>query len=152
MVALAQLPPGALVLEPMCGCGTVAVLAARHAGAHVLAVDISSTERAAAEGNVRAFGAGLVHVLAADATALPLRDEAVDAVLVDLPWGMRHGSFRANQRLYPRVRLQTGPQHPSDAGHPRDGACAAARRPAAGADHMHVHHDQRAACGADCVC
>lgn len=38
-----------------------------------------------------------------DATCLPLRDQSVDAVVSDVPYGKRHGSKQDNRRLYPQM-------------------------------------------------
>ncbi|MGH7918086.1 MAG: methyltransferase domain-containing protein, partial [Candidatus Binataceae bacterium] len=34
---------------------------------------------------------------------IPLNDGAVDKLVSNLPWGIRHGSHEDNRRLYPRL-------------------------------------------------
>jgi tRNA (guanine10-N2)-dimethyltransferase len=89
--------PGLTVLDPMCGTGGV-LAEAGLVGADVLGVD---AQRKMARGTAENLGhvldgvdesAGLPapgdsHTLQGDATALPLPDDAVDAVVFDAPYG-----------------------------------------------------------------
>ena len=103
MCRLAKLRDGDVVLDPMCGAGTLLVVAAGSAGlASVIGCDIR--RRA-----VRDAAANLAHrdiagtVFQADAGRLPLRAASVDRVLTNLPFGKRVGSHDDNVELYPRV-------------------------------------------------
>ena len=157
MLQLARLTPGAVVLDPMAGVGTVpleaaatasAVLAlggdlepelvaqaARNAQVSVLAlrpgpapllplaaaaaavvergaplpeIDIPAWHYEARQyARPRAAGGGGAHFAHWSAAELPLRSGVVDAVVVDLPFGMGHkmrGGGAA--RLYPRATLE----------------------------------------------
>jgi tRNA G10 N-methylase Trm11 len=43
-----------------------------------------------------------------DATRLPLRDDSVDIVVVDLPFGVRCSKASANRKLYPQALKEMG--------------------------------------------
>jgi tRNA (guanine10-N2)-dimethyltransferase len=88
--------PGRRVLDPMCGAGGLLIEAAA-VGASVVGADAQPRMARGARTNLRAsapvpgLGTGAesrdAALLVADATTLPLRDGAVDAVLFDAPYG-----------------------------------------------------------------
>ena len=85
MVRLAGVGPGARVVDPCCGTGTVAIEAAI-AGATVIASDIDPDAVAAT--NQRAALAGVpVDTRVEDAHHLSLPDGSVDAIITNPPWG-----------------------------------------------------------------
>lgn len=43
-----------------------------------------------------------------DVTKLPIRDESIDVIVSDLPFGRRHGSKRGNKTLYPNMLREMG--------------------------------------------
>lgn len=66
--------------------------------------DTRSGEGTTAPGPVpaeRATAVAEADYLAWDARRLPLRSGSVDVIVVDLPFGSRHGTYRTIQRLYP---------------------------------------------------
>lgn len=78
--------PGATVLDPMCGTGGVLVEAGL-AGSDVVGLDAQwKMVRGAHENLERYLGDGF-HVVRGDATALPVPDDAMDAVVFDAPYG-----------------------------------------------------------------
>ena len=85
--------PPPVVLDPMVGHGGLLVEAAlSHPHACFVGSDRNAEQLAGAVANVKA--ARLDHAIAllrGDATALPLADKSVDAVLTDLPFGRKHG-------------------------------------------------------------
>jgi len=85
LLRLAGLTPGARVLDPCCGAGTLLVEAAL-SGAVALGGDRDPAALAAAQANARAAGiaAGL---LCWDAQRLPLVDGSVERIVSNLPWG-----------------------------------------------------------------
>ena len=90
--------PGNVLLDPCCGAGTVPIEAARAGiAARVLGSDADPAAVAASVANGR--GAGVTWSVA-DAGALPLRDGAVDRIVVNPPWARQVG---------PRGRLATDP-------------------------------------------
>jgi len=97
VVNLAGAGPGRRLLDPMCGTGGLLLEAAR-VGAHPVGVDAQAKMVAGSRRNLRAAagsGAGAdggdgdpePALLRGDATALPLRAGAVDAVALDAPYG-----------------------------------------------------------------
>ena len=84
---------GATMLDPMCGTGGILVEAGL-VGARVVGFDAQAKMARGARENLRHFlgsgpgaGRGDFDVGRADAARLPLRDECVDGVVVDVPYG-----------------------------------------------------------------
>jgi tRNA (guanine6-N2)-methyltransferase len=96
MVQLAEIGTGDVLLDPCCGAGTIPIEAARAGlGARVLGSDADPTAVAASVANGR--GARVAWSVA-DAGALPLRDGAVDRIVVNPPWARQvrpHGRLAA---------------------------------------------------------
>ncbi|MGB9964471.1 TIGR01177 family methyltransferase [Halobacterium hubeiense] len=82
---LARVRPGDVVLDPMCGTGGV-LIEAGLLGARPLGTDAQSKMVAGASENLAAYVPDF-DVARADATRLPLRDGAADAVVFDAPYG-----------------------------------------------------------------
>jgi tRNA (guanine6-N2)-methyltransferase len=90
--------PGNVLLDPCCGAGTLPIEAARAGlAARVLGSDADPAAVAASVANGEGTG---VTWSVADACALPLRDGAVDRIVVNPPWARQVG---------PRGRLTTDP-------------------------------------------
>ena len=88
---LAGAAPGRTLLDPMCGTGGLP-LEAGLVGADVVACDAQRKMVRGTRRNLREYVDGLPagpnwHVARGDATALPLRDDAVDGVAFDAPYG-----------------------------------------------------------------
>jgi 23S rRNA G2445 N2-methylase RlmL len=96
MVRLAGAAPGAVVLDPMCGAGTILaeqlVLARqRRAGAvHVLGGDLDPAAVRAAAANLRPVGPGW-RLARWDARRLPLAGTSVDRIVCNPPFGVQLG-------------------------------------------------------------
>jgi tRNA (guanine10-N2)-dimethyltransferase len=115
LVNVAGARPGATVLDPMCGTGGL-LLEAGLVGARVLGVDAQwKMVRGAAE-NLAAYLDGGFATVRGDATRLPVRDGAADAVVVDAPYGKQSkvvgdlaalvaGALREARRVAPRAVL-----------------------------------------------
>ncbi len=97
VVNVAGARPGATVLDPMCGTGGVLVEAGL-VGADVIGTDAQEKMVRGARENLERYldaadpsptgvSHGSWHVARADATRLPIADEAVDAVVFDAPYG-----------------------------------------------------------------
>lgn len=78
--------PDASVLDPMCGTGGIA-LEAGLVGARVLGMDAQPKMVRGTRQNLAAYLDGGWAVLRGDAATLPFRDDAVDAVVFDTPYG-----------------------------------------------------------------
>ncbi|MCD2203184.1 TIGR01177 family methyltransferase [Halobacterium sp. KA-6] len=82
---LARVQPGDVVLDPMCGTGGV-LIEAGLLGAHPVGTDAQQKMVAGARRNLAAYAPDF-DVARADATRLPLRDDAADTVIFDAPYG-----------------------------------------------------------------
>lgn len=101
MCRLTRPEAGQVVVDPMCGAGTLLVERARLPGPELLiGGDLFVEPLEMARVNTRAadVDAGLIRW---DARALPLARGSVDAILCNMPWGRRIGSHRVNRHLYP---------------------------------------------------
>jgi len=78
--------PGRTILDPMCGTGGV-LIEAGLAGARVVGSDAQERMVRGTRENLDQFLDGDYGVLRGDATRLPLRDDAVDGVVFDAPYG-----------------------------------------------------------------
>lgn len=103
MVWLSEPTPGELVLDPMCGAGTILTERHHHDPAVTLvASDLFAEKLDMARTNFRHFTVP-VALLQADAQDLPVRTGVVDKVICNLPWGRIVANPRINRRLYPRL-------------------------------------------------
>ncbi len=92
---------GDVVVDPMCGAGTILVERAGLDGPKLLiGGDLFEQPARMAQVNVVAGGVD-AQVIQWDARRLPLARHSVDAVICNMPWGRRIGSHRANRHLYP---------------------------------------------------
>ncbi len=115
LVNVAGARPGATVVDPMCGTGGL-LLEAGLVGARVLGVDAQwKMVRGASENLGRYLDTGFGTVRG-DATRLPVRDDAADAVVFDAPYGKQSkvvgdlaelvsGALREARRVAPRAVL-----------------------------------------------
>ncbi|WP_082230846.1 methyltransferase domain-containing protein [Haloprofundus marisrubri] len=94
---IAGAQPGATILDPMCGTGGT-LIEAGLVGATPVGVDAQKKMAAGARINLDAYVDGDAHVVRGDATALPLRDDAVDGVVFDAPYGRQSKIARHSLR------------------------------------------------------
>lgn len=104
LIQLAEVQPGHLILDPMCGCGTIPLEAAEYFNGQVmcLAGDTAQKAVAAAKRNSQDLKESC-DVLHWDATRLPLCTGCVDRVICDMPFGVRCGNTQVRQWLCPKV-------------------------------------------------
>jgi 23S rRNA G2445 N2-methylase RlmL len=119
MVRLARIKPGQVVLDPMCGAGTIAAEVLEygrrfHGGVHVWAGDIDASALRAGAANLRRLGSA--YLVRWDATRLPLDDQTVDRLISNPPFGKQLSRpeeigalYRGVVREYDRV-LRPGSQ------------------------------------------
>jgi tRNA (guanine6-N2)-methyltransferase len=86
---VAGLRPGVVLVDPLCGAGTIGIEAAlAEPTARTFMSDLSSVAVIAAGNNARAAGvAGRLVVARADAGSPPLRPGSVDRLVINPPWG-----------------------------------------------------------------
>eukprot|EP01126_Amoeba_proteus_P066851 TRINITY_DN9757_c0_g1_i5.p1 TRINITY_DN9757_c0_g1~~TRINITY_DN9757_c0_g1_i5.p1 ORF type:complete len:429 (-),score=73.34 TRINITY_DN9757_c0_g1_i5:586-1824(-) len=105
MVHLAKIHPGSIVIDPMAGMGTIPIEGSlAHPTSFFISGDHHSKAVMGASRNIsdHARNNNCVSLLW-DVTHLPLRDNSVDAVISDLPFGHRHGTYQSNCKLYPKI-------------------------------------------------
>ncbi len=97
-------PDGAdIVLDPLCGAGTVLIERA-HLGRYrmLLGGDRDEAALTAARTNVGPRYKP-IELIPWEAYELPLADRSVTRIVTNLPWGVKSGSHAENARLYPRM-------------------------------------------------
>ncbi|GAB6019435.1 THUMP domain containing 2 [Chamberlinius hualienensis] len=101
----ADIKPGSIVCDPMCGRGTILIeLIKSFDASFVIGVDNSSEQVKCALNNcIHANVCQKVELLKASIDALPLRPESVDAVLCDYPFGLLHGTLDSSKNLLPKA-------------------------------------------------
>lgn len=88
MSALAEITTHDIVLDPMCGSGTILIESSTFSPKSILGGDINSEAVNIAQKNIRAFNSNLdVEVKEWDANNLPLGDSSVDKIICNLPFG-----------------------------------------------------------------
>lgn len=104
LVTLAEPVAGEVVLDPMCGAGTILRERAEAGGARRRAARILGGDVGAAAVAASGVNAGKQAMLARwDATRLPLRDATIDAVITNPPYGRQHEATPGVERLYRRA-------------------------------------------------
>jgi tRNA G10 N-methylase Trm11 len=104
MVRLAEIKSGHVVLDPMCGAGTIlaeTLEGTRQRGLRpqmVLGGDLDPAALRAAGSNLRRLGS--VRLARWDARALPLPDRSVDCILCNPPFGKQLGAPEQIGPLY----------------------------------------------------
>jgi tRNA (guanine6-N2)-methyltransferase len=107
MVQLIDLKPRQILLDPMCGAGTILAeqlaLGRHDQGAKVRALggDLDQSALRLAEVNLRPVGRA--HLVRWDATQLPLADASVDAIASNPPFGVQLGEPEEMAPLYRRA-------------------------------------------------
>jgi len=103
LALLSKPMPEDVVLDPLCGVGTLLIERA-HLERYRLLIGCDRDAKAlsAARENVGPRYKPL-ELHGWDATALPLPDSSIAKIVTNLPWGIRYGSHEDNRRLYPRI-------------------------------------------------
>jgi len=112
LIMYAQLKPGDVVLDPMCGGGTISLEGCQmgphyHIGGeiHDLAIARSreNYQELPKKNNLKKYPAA--DFLQWDCLLPCLRDNSVDVIVTDLPFGKRSGSKADNRVLYPKTLI-----------------------------------------------
>ncbi|NXO44811.1 THUM2 protein, partial [Locustella ochotensis] len=101
MASLAEISAGSLVLDPMCGLGTILLEAAKEwPEACYWGSDISDLQLEGADGNIRTAGLmDKIELLKSSVKALPLPSESFDTVISDIPFGKKFKTTNDAQLL-----------------------------------------------------
>ncbi|XP_053317307.1 THUMP domain-containing protein 2 [Spea bombifrons] len=105
MASLAEINAGAVVLDPMCGVGTILLEGAKE-WPHVqfIGIDISDSQIKSATGNVKAAGvAGSIELVKGSVLDLPVLSESIDVVISDIPFGKKFTSSKNMKDLLPEI-------------------------------------------------
>jgi len=112
LVMLAKLEVGEVVLDPMCGGGTISLEGCQmgpqyHIGGeiHSLAIRRSRDNYLALQTKNNLPNQPAADFFQWDCLVPCLRDSSVDVIITDLPFGKRSGSKADNRVLYPRTLL-----------------------------------------------
>ncbi|XP_023591422.1 THUMP domain-containing protein 2 isoform X2 [Trichechus manatus latirostris] len=91
MASLAEIQAGALVLDPMCGLGTILLEAAKEwPDVYYVGADVSDSQLLGAHDNLKAAGLkDKIELLKASVIELPLPSESVDIIISDIPFGKK---------------------------------------------------------------
>ncbi len=101
MVRLAEARPNQVVLDPMCGAGTILAEQAEVARARLWGGDIEWSALRAAVINLRRFHPAVLTRW--DATRLPLAGDSVDRIISNPPFGIQLGQSEEIGPLYRRM-------------------------------------------------
>ncbi|NWW38343.1 THUM2 protein, partial [Panurus biarmicus] len=101
MASLAEITAGALVLDPMCGLGTILLEAAKEwPEACYWGADISDSQLEGADENIRTAGVmDKIELLKASVKALPWPSESFHSVISDIPFGKKFKTTKDAQLL-----------------------------------------------------
>jgi len=117
MLQLANIQPGDIVVDPMCGGGSIPIEGAIsfQSGFQICGDNHEKAIYRATE-NFKALSESLTElsgsklcknlpadVMSWDVTRIPLRDNSVDVFVTDLPFGKRSGTKADNRVLYPKI-------------------------------------------------
>ncbi|XP_053567886.1 THUMP domain-containing protein 2 [Bombina bombina] len=105
MTSLAEVSPGFIVLDPMCGVGTILLEAAQEwPGVHFLGIDVNDSQLKSAVHNTKT--AALTHsieFLKGSILGLPIRSEYVDVLISDIPFGKKFTASKCIKQLLPDI-------------------------------------------------
>lgn len=106
MLQLANYSDGDILLDSMCGVGTIPICCAQFAKNRVFALggelDALPVGKAGSNASARAMN---VDISQWDSTRLPLRSKSIDKILVDMPFGVRCGNHRLNNKVGSCIRF-----------------------------------------------
>lgn len=91
MASIAEIKAGALVLDPMCGLGTILVEAAEEwPDVFYMGADMSDAQLLGACDNLKAAGlTDRIELLKSSVTDLPLPSQSTDVIISDIPFGKK---------------------------------------------------------------
>ncbi|KAG8444192.1 hypothetical protein GDO86_009395 [Hymenochirus boettgeri] len=105
MGSLAEISTGALVLDPMCGVGTILVEAAKEwPHGQFFGIDIINSQLESAVVNVKKAGLQeVIEFLKGSVLDLPIVSGSIDAVISDIPFGRKFMSTKNMKELLPAI-------------------------------------------------
>lgn len=105
LLRYANIQPGDVVIDPMCGGGSIPIEGClSYPEAFNFGGEIHDKAMERCAGNAKAISKnGATDFVKWDVTKIPLRDNSVDVFVTDLPFGKRSGSKSDNRVLYPKI-------------------------------------------------
>lgn len=104
LLELADVPPGARILDPCCGAGTI-LIEGRAKGGMTYGGDINQEAVTAARFNAAQAGV-VIPIQRWDARALPIPDRSIDRVIGNLPWGRAVSADGSLDTLYQEISAE----------------------------------------------
>ncbi|KAM4693634.1 U6 snRNA (guanine-N(2))-methyltransferase THUMPD2 [Discoglossus pictus] len=103
MTSIAEIRAGFVVLDPMCGVGTILLEAAKQwPDVRFLGVDINDAQLESAIYNIKEAGlTDSVEFLNGSALGLPIRSESIDVLVSDIPFGRKFTTSKNMKELLP---------------------------------------------------
>lgn len=104
LLCAGNLPVGSILLDPMCGAGTlVAEAAVSFQNITVIGADTDTVQLDKARENKCSVitASSVIELVHADVTNLPLKSESVTSIVCDLPFGKKFGSPEEVKQLIP---------------------------------------------------
>jgi len=105
MCTLVEALPGQMIVDPMAGVGTIPIEGSLLCPNTLwIAGDLWGDDVIKMTRNIQdhAKYGNVIHVHW-DAQCVPLKNESVDGIVCDLPFGHKHGNFKLNAKLYPKM-------------------------------------------------
>eukprot|EP01119_Soliformovum_irregulare_P016746 TRINITY_DN488_c0_g2_i1.p1 TRINITY_DN488_c0_g2~~TRINITY_DN488_c0_g2_i1.p1 ORF type:complete len:436 (-),score=119.71 TRINITY_DN488_c0_g2_i1:15-1322(-) len=107
LISLANIQPGEIVIDPLCGCGTIPeIVSDMFPECFVMGGDIAPP---AIEKSLENFSMHRrnkdkfnIDLVKWDSCKLPLPNASVNVIITDLPFGKRMGTHKSNRDLYPK--------------------------------------------------
>ncbi|KAF4527044.1 hypothetical protein B566_EDAN001592 [Ephemera danica] len=99
VICLGPLPPASVILDPMCGKGSLLYEVPEHC--FKIGIDIDESQLLQAKQNVRTS-----NLIFGDARNMPLKSKSIDHVVCDLPFGLQYSSLSELETLLPSVLLE----------------------------------------------
>lgn len=110
LLRLANPKPGDIIIDPMCGGGSIPVEATlAYPCSYVLCGDNNSRAVERTKSNMNASTAGCkIDLIQWTASKLPFKDSFIDIIVTDMPFGKRSGNKSYNKTLYKHFLLELG--------------------------------------------
>ncbi|XP_076277200.1 tRNA (guanine(6)-N(2))-methyltransferase THUMP3 [Lasioglossum baleicum] len=110
LLQLAQPKPGDLIIDPMCGGGSIPIEATLvYSQSYVIGGDNHVKAITRTKSNIDASASGCkIDSISWSASYLPLKDSYVDIVVSDMPFGKRSGRMVDNRILYKQFLIELG--------------------------------------------
>ncbi|XP_053973565.1 tRNA (guanine(6)-N2)-methyltransferase THUMP3-like [Hylaeus volcanicus] len=110
LLRLAQPRPGDIIIDPMCGGGSIPIEAALvYPQAYIIAGDNHPKAVVRAKSNIDASATKCkIDMMNWSVSQLPFKDSYVDIVVTDMPFGKRSGRMVDNRILYKQFLIELG--------------------------------------------